>query len=154
MGVLTPEELAAIRRQAEAEYPRECCGVVLVRPGSPGARRLMPCRNVQDELHARDPARHPREARHAYSIAPEQLLEIGRAEDEGYAVHVIYHSHVDVGAYFSETDRRNALLDGRPLYPDTVYVVVGVRAARADEVCAVRWNPGAGDFTAVPLDPA
>ena len=26
----------------------------------------------------------------------------------------IYHSHIDTGAYFSETDKRNALVDGEP----------------------------------------
>ena len=52
--ILTEAELAAIRRQAEAEYPAECCGVVLARPGG-GDRRLHACRNIQDELHGRDP---------------------------------------------------------------------------------------------------
>jgi proteasome lid subunit RPN8/RPN11 len=28
-------------------------------------------------------------------------------EGEGFGVAVIYHSHVDAGAYFSETDMRN-----------------------------------------------
>ena len=29
----------------------------------------------------------------------------------------IYHSHIDAGAYFSETDKRNALVNGEPAYP-------------------------------------
>lgn len=150
--LLTETELAAIRRQAAGEYPAECCGVVLVRDGAPGSRRLMPCRNIQDELHARDPGRHPRGARTAYYIAHEDLLEIGRCEAEGYRVHVIYHSHVDAGAYFSETDRRNALIDGEPAYPETTYVVVDVRAGRAGEGRAFRWDTAHRDFVEVPLD--
>ena len=39
---------------------------------------------------------------------------------------MIYHSHIDAGAYFSETDRRNALIDGQPAYPEATYVVVAV----------------------------
>jgi proteasome lid subunit RPN8/RPN11 len=148
---LTPEELAAIRRQAEAEYPAECCGVVLLRDGTAAERRLRACRNVQDALHARDPTRHPRDARTAYYMAPEDLLEISRLELSGFAVHVIYHSHVDVGAYFSETDRRQALVDGEPTYPGSTYVVVAVNGGQAGEARAFRWDGEARDFREVPV---
>ena len=152
--ILTETELAAIRRQAETEYPAECCGVVLVRADAVAGerRRLHACRNIQDELHAKDPARFPRDARTAYYMAHEDLIEISRQEAPGWAVHVIYHSHVDVGAYFSETDRRNALLmDGQPAYPGAVYVVVGVAAGRAAEVRAFRWDADRRDFVEMPL---
>jgi len=56
--ILTPEELVRVRAQAEAEYPAECCGVLLARSAPASDRALMPCRNIQDELHAQDPARH------------------------------------------------------------------------------------------------
>ena len=73
--------------------------------------------------------RHPRDARTAYYIDPEDLLAIGRREGEGYRVATIYHSHIDIGAYFSPTDRQNALINGEPAYPDAVYVVrLGARA--------------------------
>ena len=65
---------------------------------------------------------------------------------------VIYHSHVDAGAYFSETDRRNAMVDGVPAYPRTTYVVVAVAAGRVAEVRAHRFSGGAGEFVEVPLD--
>jgi proteasome lid subunit RPN8/RPN11 len=149
--LLTGSELAAIRQQAEAGYPAECCGVVLVGPGG-GGRDVYPCRNVQAELHARDPERFPRTARTAYYIAPQDLLELGRREAKGWELHVIYHSHVDAGAYFSETDRRNALVDGEPLYPQATYVVVGVHGGRATEVRAFRWDPGRHEFVERTLD--
>jgi len=106
VALLTEAELDAIRKHAEADYPAEACGVLLVRPGAVEERRLRACRNIQDELHAKDPGRFPRTARTAYYIAHEDLLDIGRREGEGFEVRVIYHSHVDAGAYFSETDRR------------------------------------------------
>lgn len=149
-GSLTTAEEAAIHRQAESAYPAECCGVLLVRPGAPEERRLMPCRNVQDELHARDPQRFPRTSRTAYYIAPEDLLEIGRREGAGFEVRVIYHSHVDAGAYFSETDRRNAMFDGVPAYAQATYVVVSVVEGRVAETRAHRWSPAAHDFVEVP----
>ena len=148
---LTEAELATVRKQAEAEYPAECCGVVLVRDSAPGERWLPPCRNIQDDLHRRDPQRHPRDARTAYYMAHEDLLEINRRQAHGWAVPVIYHSHIDVGAYFSETDRRNALVDGQPAYPDTTYVVVAVSGGRAGETRAFRWDPAARDFLEAPF---
>src|SRR5262245_59078992 len=114
--VVTSDELATLRKQALDEYPKESCGVILVRGGE---RRTLPCRNVQDDLHARDPERNPRTSRTTYHIDPQDLLRIGRLEGEGFTVAVIYHSHVDAGAYFSETDRRQALMDGEPTYPGT-----------------------------------
>jgi proteasome lid subunit RPN8/RPN11 len=149
--ILAETELAAILQQAEAEYPAECCGVVLVRTGGAAERRLHPCRNIQDALRARDPDRFPRDARTAYYMAHEDLIEISRLESRGWAVHVIYHSHIDVGAYFSETDRRNALVDGQPTYPGATYVVVGVSSGRAGEARAFGWEPARGDFVEIPL---
>jgi proteasome lid subunit RPN8/RPN11 len=149
--LLTAGELEAVHRHARADYPAECCGVVLVRPGDAGERRLLPCRNIQDELHAREPARFPRTARSAYYIAHQDLLEIGRREAEGFEVRVIYHSHVDTGAYFSETDRRNAMVDGEPAYPTATYVVVGVAHGRVSETRAHRWSAETGEFVEVPL---
>jgi [CysO sulfur-carrier protein]-S-L-cysteine hydrolase len=148
--ILTDAELGAIHRQAEAEYPAECCGVVLALPDT-AERRLYPCRNIQDALHARDPARFPRDARTAYYIAHEDLLEISRQEQQGYRVKVIYHSHVDAGAYLSETDRRRALVDGEPAYPDSTYVVVSVGGGRAGEARAFRWDASLREFVEVPL---
>ena len=150
--LLTAGELRAIQEHAEAEYPAECCGVLLVRRGGAEERRLLACRNIQDELHAKDPGRFPRTARTAYYIAHEDLLEIGRRESDGFEVHVIYHSHVDTGAYFSETDRRNAMVDGMPAYPAATYVVVGVTAGpRRRRPARIASTRRAGEFVEVPL---
>ena len=145
--IVTASELEAIRRQAVEEYPEESCGVILVRGDE---RRLLRCRNVQNELHTRDPLRHPRNARTAYHIDPHDLLRIGRLESEGFGVAVIYHSHVDAGAYFSETDRRQALIDGEPSYPGTTYLVTSVVAGRVAATAAFRWEGVQRDF--VPVD--
>ena len=149
--MVTERELVAIRAHAERDYPAECCGVVLVRSQGVSERHMSACRNIQDALHAKDPAGFPRDARTAYYMAPEDLLEIGRKESQGYAVHAIYHSHIDAGAYFSETDRRNALMDGEPAYPGTTYVVVAVRQGRAEEARAFCWDSSAREFTETPL---
>jgi proteasome lid subunit RPN8/RPN11 len=149
--ILTSEEVQRVQAQAVAEYPAESCGVLLTRAGE---RRLMACRNVQNELHAREPERHPRDARTAYYIDPADLLRVGRLEGEGFTVHVIYHSHIDAGAYFSETDRRNALLGDEPAYPHATYVVTSVMEGRVDAMAAFRWNPTQREFGAVDMSVA
>lgn len=148
--ILTPQEWKRVREQAETEYPSECCGVVLARAGAAPDRLLLPCRNVQDDLHAKDPERHPRDARTAYFIDPKDLLAIGRREGQGYGVAVIYHSHIDAGAYFSATDKQNALINGDPAYPEATYVVVSVMGGQVADARAFAWQPGPRDF--VPVD--
>jgi len=146
--VLTAAELETIRAQVVQEYPFESCGVVLRRGDE---RRLLRCRNAQNELHARDSARHPRDARTAYYIDTKDLLRIGDLEHQGFGVAVIYHSHVDAGAYFSETDRRQALVGGEPAYPAAVYVVTSVVGGAVDAVAAFRWDETRRDFVAMEL---
>jgi proteasome lid subunit RPN8/RPN11 len=146
--VLSGAELETIRAQAVEEYPFESCGVVLSRGDE---RRLLRCRNAQNELHARDPERYPRDARTAYYIDPKDLLRIGDLEHQGFGVAVIYHSHVDAGAYFSETDRRQAVMGGEPAYPGAVYVVTSVVGGVAEAVAAFRWDATRRDFAAMEL---
>ena len=147
--IVTPEELAAIRRQAIEEYPHEACGVIVARGAE---RRVVRCRNAQNDLHARDPVRHPRDARTAYYIDPADLLRIGRLEGDGFAVAVIYHSHVDAGAYFSDTDKRQALIGDEPAYPGAAYLVTSVVGGRVESVAAFRWDAARGDFVPVDLE--
>lgn len=153
--ILTAAELVTVREQAAREYPRESCGVLVVRGTD---RRLTPCRNIQDELHARDPVRHPRDARTAYYIDPQDLLRLGRLEAEGFAVKVIYHSHIDAGAYFSETDRRQALMGDEPVYPEAVYLVTSVlgpaERPRVEATVGFVWDPARRDFAPIEIEAA
>jgi proteasome lid subunit RPN8/RPN11 len=151
--IFTPEEWARVHAHAEADYPAECCGVLLIRGDAPPDRVLMPCRNIQDDLHAKDPGRHPRDARTAYFIDPKDLLVIGRRESRGYRVAVIYHSHIDAGAYFSATDKQNALINGEPTYPEAIYVVLSVVDRKVVDAAAFAWRPGPRDYVAVELAP-
>ena len=138
--IVTPSELEAIRKQAVDEYPAESCGLVFVR----GAERLLlPCRNDQDAKHREDPQRYPRDSRTAYYIHADDLRRIAQLEVQGYSMAVIYHSHVDVGAYFSPTDKKQALMSG---YLDPVYVVTSVVSGRAEATKAFRWSAGHNEF--------
>jgi len=102
---------------------------------------IHPCRNVQDEYHTQDPVSFPRTARTAYFIAPKELLGIERHNREkGHEIRVIYHSHVDTGAYFSEEDQRMALAEGRPAYPGVSYLVISVRQGKTQEAALFEWG--------------
>jgi glutamate-1-semialdehyde 2,1-aminomutase len=141
--LITPTEVAAIKAQAVAEYPNECCGVIVTRGSE---RRIVACRNVQDAMHARDPVTFPRTARNAYYMDPMDALKLNRLVDEGFEFSVIYHSHPNAGAYFSETDRAQALIRGEPAYPGAVYVVVSVLGREVKSLAAYRFNPRSGAF--------
>jgi proteasome lid subunit RPN8/RPN11 len=134
--VIAASEVASIRLDAERGYPRLTCGVILTR----GTKlRVLPCRNIQDDLHAKGPRKHPRDARTAFFVAPEDLKKIGRLLGRGFAVGVIYHSNTDAPAHFCGSDRRAAPSDsGTPLYPGTAYVVVSVVEGRAVDSAAFR----------------
>ncbi len=84
------------------------------------------CENRQNALHAEDPAAFPRDARTAYNLGAKDLFFLDRSQKSERPVRIIYHSHVDVGAYFSAEDERAAVSDGELLYP-VDYLVVDVR---------------------------
>ena len=49
---------------------------------------------------------------------------------------MIYHSHINVGAYFSEEDKKQATYDGNLLYPGVNYLVIDVTKDSADSGAA------------------
>lgn len=138
-----PEEfLRNIFAEAEREYPKECCGMILGPRQKKGVlSRLRPCANAQDDYHARDPQNFPRTAETAYFMEPKELLAIQKeARTHEEEIRIIYHSHVDADAYFSEEDARIALAEGGPVYPDVDYLVVSVRKGKAAGCNLFRWD--------------
>jgi len=146
---LPSEYLEKIRAQAEKNYPHETCGILMgPKDQLEKVSGIYPCRNVQDEYHAQDPVSFPRDSRTAYFIDPRDLLRIQReAREKGCEIRVIYHSHVDAGAYFSEEDERIALSEGEPAYPGVSYLVVSVKGGKADEVSVFVWNKNQKAFS-------
>jgi proteasome lid subunit RPN8/RPN11 len=128
---------------ARETAPDECCGVVVVRDGRDEVWRL---RNVQDELHARDPVTNPRTARTAYALGREDIERLDAASPK-----VLYHSHTKNGAYFSGEDRARAMFMDEPAYPEVAYVVVS-DARVPGEAKAFRWSEAERDFVEVPID--
>ena len=122
----------------KSTYPFEGCGVVFAKAG---ARRVVPMPNVYDKYHARSPETYPRTSRTAYLFEPlafSRLLE--QAEAQGEALEFIFHSHCDVGAYFSAEDSAMAAPEGQPLYPNTGYLVVAVDQGAVTAVKLFTWD--------------
>ena len=140
--------LDEIDRHAREAYPFECCGAVLMRKGSQTVRRID---NIQDRLHVEDPLKNPRDSRIAYFMDPKQLFAVLReADDTRSALGLLYHSHPEHGAYFSDEDKARALAWDEPAYPDTAYLVVSVVDGTVKERLAVAWDGERRDF--VPID--
>lgn len=82
---MNPKTEADFHAHALAEYPRECCGLVVVRKGR---ERYVPCRNL-----AATPDEH-------FILSPQ---DFAAADDQGEVV-TIAHSHPDVPARPSQAD--------------------------------------------------
>ena len=109
--------------------------------------RLRPCRNVQDDYHRKDPETFKRDAKTAYFIDPRELLDIQKeTRKNNEEIRVIYHSHINAGAYFSDEDRRAATAEGEPVYPGVVYFVLSVVDGKAKEHDTFTWNNEKKDF--------
>jgi proteasome lid subunit RPN8/RPN11 len=142
-----PDVLGAIAALCEADPGREVCGFVVSRAGR---LEVVPIENVADRYHALDPVRFPRTSRESYLMDPKAQLRVHEElHAAGGELVAVWHSHVEVGAYFSAKDRADALVDGAPLLPGTEYLVVGVTGGRVTETRRFRFERG--DFVEAPL---
>ena len=110
--------LDQIVAQARAEAPDECCGMVAARDGE--AVRVHRARNA-----AASPLRYEIDGMEQYRIQ-------SAIEEAGHELGAIYHSHTRSAPYPSQTDINLAF------YPESLYVIVGVKDPQAPEVKAYR----------------
>lgn len=155
---LTDTALAALYAHAQREYPRECCGIVYGPQNEAVADTAVACRNIQDELHAEDPVQFTRDARTAYNFDARDIFALQKSLRGAAPAKIIYHSHVEVGAYFSDTDQAAAVMGDEPSYP-VEYVVVDVRKDGAHEARQFAWDGEArryvevGSYPGAPVTP-
>ncbi len=142
------QDLTEIHRYLETRYPEEGCGLVYAE--TDGTFRVHPMANVYDKYHARDPATYPRTNRTAYLFNPMEFHRLSEDADARKAtLCCIFHSHCDVGAYFSAEDKAMAAPDGHALLPGTAYLVVAVDLGQTTNSVLFRWS--GSDFAEVPL---
>lgn len=149
---------AALERaseEARAAYARdeEACGYF----SGPAADALLADElailpNLANKYHAMDPEAYPRTGRTYFLIDPMKFQKAVRAGAEaGAPVKVLWHSHLDVGAYFSETDAAAALMGGEAPAYDLFYLVTSVRQGQVDDHKLFAWDAGARRFVETPL---
>lgn len=105
---MTRLALAAVEEDARAGYLRdeEACGYLC----GPAAEPLLVdeqvrMENTASKLHAIDPERYFRTARSFFDFNGKRFADaVERGAKAGRPVKVLYHSHLDAGAYFSPTD--------------------------------------------------
>ena len=150
---ISPKDLHDVRRHCREEYPHEGCGVVVSL--SDGSTRVLRVRNIQDEMHSRDPVAYPRTARHAYYGHPADLFAaIEQGEAEGCSIVAFYHSHPDHDSYFSAEDIAQATPYGEPSYPGALQLVVSVYDRSVRDIKAFAWSADAGSYVETALEEA
>ncbi len=142
--------LETIYKHARELFPNECCGWLT------GGKDSNSVDGVRPAINAYEPDTHPtaknRTAQTAVVISDNDLLELNLTLDNDVRPRIIYHSHPNGRAYFSETDRANASDpwgDG-PAYPVN-QIVVGIDGDRVVEARQFEWDVESADFVEIAL---
>lgn len=136
--------LEAIYRHARASFPAECCGYLRGSQDGDAVDEVVACRNAQ--VDGDHPTRPERGAESGFVITGTELLAFARSLDTDRPARILYHSHTNGRAYFSEVDREVAAgPGGGPTYP-VQHLVVGITAAAVTEVAQYGWSETAKDF--------
>ncbi len=154
-GVELPSTLLlAIDREATSAYARdeESCGLLTGPAESLLVDELVPMQNRAAKLHALDPITYPRTARMYFDIDPLKFERaVAQGAERGRPVKVLYHSHLDAGAYFSETDAAATTMGGiEPAY-DLAYLVTSVVKGEVESRALFVWRSDTRTFVEAPL---
>jgi [CysO sulfur-carrier protein]-S-L-cysteine hydrolase len=145
LPIIPQQVLQEIYAHARETYPEECCGFLIGPHETAEIDEARSCVNQQNRYHALDPERFPRTAREAYYLGGKDLRFLVESVSSARPVKIIYHSHPDVGAYFSAEDTRAALVrepddTAEPLYP-VDHIVIDAQADRIAGAKMFRWEP-------------
>ena len=119
---ISEEQLDKIRRHAEAEYPRECCGLLVGLIEDDGRTRV-----VVETVEVSNAWEGEGELGHRMLITPQDYMRAERRfGKDGLGVIGNYHSHPDDRAVPSQFD-----LEHLAPWPTMSYIVVSVKEGRA-----------------------
>jgi proteasome lid subunit RPN8/RPN11 len=138
--------LHTICEHARATFPDECCGYLIGPRDGDGVDSAVLCRNAQrDGDH---PTAPDRDADTGFVITGRELFEFAKSFESDRPARVVYHSHTNGRAYFSEVDRDNAASPAGPHYP-VQHLVLGVTAEGLAEAAQFAWSDEVRDFVEV-----
>ena len=142
--------LREVDEEARRAYERdeESCGF-LVGPAGEWRRLdgVVPMVNRANALHRLDPEQYPRTGRTYFDIDSMKFDgAIRRGRSEGRPVKVLYHSHLDAGAYFSPTDAEAAKMGQNEPPWDLAYLVTSVRKGQVEGRKLFVWDPSSRAF--------
>ena len=121
MIALSRHQEEEIRRHGEAEYPHECCGLLIGRFDDDGHKRVV-------EIYPVSNAREEDARRNRSLILPDEYVRGERhARQLGLDVVGNYHSHPDHPAAPSQFDLEHA-------WPTWSYLIVSVHEGRARDL--------------------
>jgi proteasome lid subunit RPN8/RPN11 len=153
LPIIAPQVLAELYAHARETYPEECCGFLIGPRDNALIDEVRRCMNEQNRYHALDPERFPRTARIAYYLGGRDLRFLMQSIETPRPVKIIYHSHIDVGSYFSAEDIRAALgrepdATAEPLYP-VDHIVIDAQVDHIGGAKMFRWDRRQGAFVQV-----
>ena len=160
--------LAAVEADALAGYAKdeEACGYLRGPAGQPLlCDEHVALVNTANRLHALDPETYFRTARTFFSFNEKKFDDaVAASAKQGSPVKVLYHSHLDAGAYFSPTDKAvmsmgeppahegaEAKLGPGPAWP-LAFLVTSVEKGRIADHRLFVWDAAAGDFVTAPFE--
>lgn len=145
--------LTAIAACGIKDFPRETCGFIL---GD----------EVSDVRHITNTNRY---GNGSYTMDPLQQIAVLKEVENGKKLKVVFHSHPNMGAFFSSIDRDAArsIDQEQPDWPETVWIVMSIKTEwhhrhhskpfrhRTEpflaEARAYLWNPAIKDFSEITL---
>ena len=139
--------LEGMHAHALETYPSECCGFASgpaaeARAVNAAVREV----NEADKFHKLDPITFPRTSTTYFKI---NELRAAKAFDQGekigQPIKVIYHSHCDAGAYFSQEDAATFASDNLLMWPCAFIVVSVIKGQVVDTKLHVH-VPGTNGF--------
>lgn len=105
-------------------YPKEACGFISLNGN------ITKALNIQDELNKKNPAIYSRNSENGYTMSFKDIKALEATFKTFDPAICIYHSHPDVGAYFSQEDIDKALFMEEPIY-NVDYLVLAISNGRA-----------------------
>ena len=153
---ITESAMTEIERAAREAYGRdeEACGYLSGPAADPLlADRATVLENLANKYHRVDPEAHPRTGREYFKINAlvfERALAQGRESKN--PVKVFFHSHLDVGAYFSTEDAASMTMGGgdAPTY-ELAYLVTAIDRGEVTAHRLFVWDGARRSFVEAPF---